>query len=246
MRATAAEFRHRSWVIVLIFLAALACYQVDPVNAGAAIARMLLGGHYNLHSPHDRLVIHSVFAFAAAVMTTAAALRTWASAYLKSQVAHDRNLHVEALVADGPYRYVRNPLYLSGLFLSAGLGLLLSRLGWFVLMIPLAVFLLRLIGREEAELRKTQGESYAAYCAAVPRLWPAFRARVAAGGMQPRWKQALAGESFYWFCAVALAAFAVTFNAWIAFGIILAARAGHAIYLSASRRHARAGFAGSG
>jgi len=63
-------------------------------------------------------------------------------------------------------------------------------------------FLRRLIGREEAALVEAQGESYRAYLAAVPRLWPSLTPRVPAGGAQPRWRQAFLGEAWIWFLAL--------------------------------------------
>ena len=45
----------------------------------------------------------------------AAGLRTWGAAYLRTEVVHDTAQHSEALVADGPFRYTRNPLYLASL-----------------------------------------------------------------------------------------------------------------------------------
>src|SRR5260370_40034982 len=52
----------------------------------------------------------------------AAALRTWGAAYLRTEVVHDTAQHSEALVADGPFRYSRNPLYLANLPMAAGIG----------------------------------------------------------------------------------------------------------------------------
>jgi len=66
--------------------------------------------------------------------------------------------------------------------------------------------------REEAALLQTQGDRYRAYCAAVPRLWPALRPQVPKGGMKPQWKQALAGESFMWAFVAATLCFAITLN----------------------------------
>jgi len=45
-----------------------------------------------------------------------------AEAYLHSSVVHDSQLHSDRLVADGPYRRVRNPLYLGNILLAFGLG----------------------------------------------------------------------------------------------------------------------------
>lgn len=240
MRATKFEFRYRFWIIGLIFWAGFSCYSFDRMNAGEALSRWLVGAPADPHSARFQLVIHLVFALGTALAIAAAAIRTWGAAYLKSAVVHDLDFHNEALVADGPYRWVRNPLYLGGVLLGAGMGFLASAAGWFVIVILLYVFYLRLIAREEAELRKTQGEPYAAYCARVPRLWPALWPRVASGGMKPRWKQAFAGESFMWVFAVAIAAFAVTFDQRIAFGIIGIVLFGYAAYVFGLHRRKRA------
>jgi len=72
------------------------------------------------------------------------------------------------------------------------------------------LFLYRLIRREEHALLLTQGEPYRAYLKAVPRLNPALRPRIPAGGRRPRWGQAFAGEMFFWLIGVAVLAFAIT------------------------------------
>jgi hypothetical protein len=127
-------------------------------------------------------------------------------------VVHDASQHSEALVADGPYRYVRNPLYLANLPLAAGIGVMASRLGWLFMVVGMWVFVYRLILREEDGLRQSQGESYAAYLKEVPRLWPSFSPRIPSGGGQPRWGQAIAGEMMFWLFGVAVLSFAITLN----------------------------------
>jgi protein-S-isoprenylcysteine O-methyltransferase Ste14 len=236
MRATEFEFRYRFWVMGLIFWVSFACYSFDHVNAGVAFTRWLVGGRVDPHSPQFLFVLRSVFAFGAVLAIAAAAIRTWGAAYLKSAVVHDLDLHNEMLVADGPFRWTRNPLYLGGVLLGAGIGFMASRLGWFVLVILIYVFYMRLIAREESELRKTQGASYAAYCARVPRFWPALTPRVASGGMKPRWKQAFAGEFFLWAAAVAMVIFAVTLNQRITYSIIGVALLAYAVYVFGFRR----------
>jgi hypothetical protein len=120
---------------------------------------------------------------------------------------------------------VRNPLYLGTFFLSIGLGLLASRSGFLVLAMGGAIRILRLIGREEAELGKEQGERFRAFCRAVPRLLPSLRARIPGSGAKPQWAQAFRGEAFMWGFFLTMAAFAITLRdrvAWILGGTTLA------------------------
>src|SRR5205814_333860 len=87
-----------------------------------------------------------------------AALRTWGTAYLRTEVVHDHAQHSEALVADGPFRYTRNPLYLANLPMATGVGVLASRSGFVFLLLANWIFVYRLIFREEESLLKTQGD----------------------------------------------------------------------------------------
>ncbi|HZR78266.1 MAG TPA: isoprenylcysteine carboxylmethyltransferase family protein, partial [Chthoniobacterales bacterium] len=152
------------------------------------------------------ITIGAVFVFASAT------LRTWAAAYLQTAIVHDSQQHSEVLVADGPFRYTRNPLYLASLPMAAGIGVLASRAGFIFLVLANWIFLYRLIFREEKALRQNQGESYRAYFEAVPRFWPALRPRVSASGRSPRWAQAFAGESFVWIFGLAELSIAITLN----------------------------------
>src|SRR5262249_38001759 len=106
--------------------------------------------------PSDAAV-HAIFAFAALFGVAAGALRSWASAYLRSGIVHDTALHAEGLVADGPFRFVRNPLYLGNILLALGMALLMSPLGALVVVVGQTLFLLRLIRREECELLHSEG-----------------------------------------------------------------------------------------
>jgi len=72
------------------------------------------------------------------------------------------------------HRRGRNPLYLGGVIIAAGVGLMASGTGWFVLVVGMIVFAYRFIGREEMDLLLSQGETYRAYCAAVPLLSPSL------------------------------------------------------------------------
>lgn len=234
--ATEFEFRQRFFCIGFIFGLGFFCYSFDRVPAGVALAQLLGGRSLDLDSSAGTRVLHLVFASGALLAVLAAVIRTWAAAYLHSEIVHDHALHSENLVADGPYRYLRNPLYLGGVLLGAGIGLMASRSGWFVITLGLLFFYHRLIFREEAALTASQGDRFRAYCARVPRFFPALRPRVPSGSAPPRWGQAFGGETFMWGFAAAVVAFAATLRIEI-FDIVFAVSfLGYLLYVVIGKR----------
>ena len=80
------------------------------------------------------------------------------------------------LVINGPYRYVRNPMISGVVLLLVGEALLLRSLPlavWAAAFAALNAVYLPFV--EEPMLRARFGESYATYCANVPRLIPRLR-----------------------------------------------------------------------
>lgn len=75
-----------------------------------------------------------------------------------------------ALVVEGPYRFTRNPIYLSMTLIYSGLALLTKAL-WPLLLLPLPLQLLKrgVIEREEHYLEHKFGERYQRYKESVPR-----------------------------------------------------------------------------
>jgi protein-S-isoprenylcysteine O-methyltransferase Ste14 len=80
------------------------------------------------------------------------------------------------LVVRGPYRYVRNPMYVGAAAAVLGAAIfyqssaLLSYVGAFLLVTHLFV-----VGYEEPALRRMFGPEYALYCGKVGRWWPRTR-----------------------------------------------------------------------
>jgi protein-S-isoprenylcysteine O-methyltransferase Ste14 len=206
MKATDFEFRNRFWIFGLIFGAGFWFYALDHVNVVQYLINLTVGAD----SPHADMLARCALAFAALLLLLTALLRTWATSYLRSDVMQDHDLRAEKLVASGPYRRVRNPLYLGNILMAIGMGLLASRLGFLVIVVGNWIFCRRLIGLEESNLQKEQGESYLEFCRRVPRLWPALQPRLPDSGLKPHWKQAFVGELYMWGFFVAVAAFAVT------------------------------------
>ena len=212
--ASEREFQARFWVIGAVFGIGFgvggAIMHVATADVLGNALGPALGG------------TRTVLALATLFVAIAAWLRSWAEAYLKSSVVHEAARVTDRLVADGPYRHVRNPLYLANVLLALGLGALTSPPGAVFIVVAMTLVCVRLILHEEAGLLASQGESYRQYLAAVPRLLPAIRPRVPPGGGRPDWKDGIAGEGFFWSFAIGMAALTITGRAlllWIVMGI---------------------------
>lgn len=219
MRASEIEFRRRDLFILGIFVAGFSCYWIDHENGVWAAARWIAGRVAGSEAP---ATARAIFAAASFTLILAALVRSWAAAYMDVRVIGDRKVRTERLVADGPYRYLRNPLYLGTWLMSAGIAVTASRTGFVVITIGMGIFLRRLIGREEEELRATQDDRYAQYCRAVPRWFPAIVAGVPASGAEPRWLEGIFTETMMWLFAAAMVVYAATLRARWFDGLIIA------------------------
>lgn len=75
-----------------------------------------------------------------------------------------------AIVKSGPYRFTRNPLYVSLSTLQLGIGLWANILWVVVMLIPVwIVMTTQVIAREEAYLERAFGDDYLAYKSSVRR-----------------------------------------------------------------------------
>ena len=138
--------------------------------------------------------------------TLGALLRTWGSAYLGSSIVKDGAMHA-GIVADGPFRRVRNPLYLGTFLHILALALLMPPTGAIFAVLLTGLVQARLIAGEEWFLSRSLGASYTAYKAAVPRILLSFTPRVPASGAVARWGQAILGETYMIGVALSLAVF---------------------------------------
>jgi protein-S-isoprenylcysteine O-methyltransferase Ste14 len=218
MKASDWEFTNRALLFGLIFGCAFPLYSLDQQNSTAALGNWLGA---SLHLDAD-FVARLLFAIAAFLLVIAALIRTWASSYLCAAVVYAADVKSDSLVADGPYRQLRNPLYFGNVLMAIGMGAMMSRAGFLVAVVAMLVFCYRLILREEAELQATQGEHYESYRRAVPRLWPSLRPRAASAGRQARWTEGFKAEFWCWGFAAALVAFAITLKLKIFFAILAA------------------------
>ena len=239
MRASDFEFKYRFWIFGALFFFAFGSYNVDHANSSQALLQWIarLRG-----TTAPDWQFNAIFAAAALFCLANAAVRTWATAYLNPEVMVDKRLHSARLVADGPYRYVRNPLYFGNVLMSIGFGLMASRIGFVILVGGMMVYCYRLILREEAGMLAAQGDCYRAYCAAVPRLLPSLRPGLPSAGATPNWKDGFLGEAFTWVLAASVVAFAISLNIVVFWIVLGSAFVVHAVCYAViqARRKARA------
>jgi protein-S-isoprenylcysteine O-methyltransferase Ste14 len=208
MKATQWEFKNRAMLFGLIFAFTFPLYVLDHRNSATELA-VWLGSRIGMGT--DRL-LRLVFALAALLLIIAAGIRTWASAYLQARVVYAADVKTDSLVADGPYRFVRNPLYVANVLMAIGMGALMSRIGCIAAVALMSLFCYRLILREEAELQANQGEVYESYRKIVRRFWPSLVPLIAAAGHRANWGSGFRAELWYWGLAMAITVFAITLN----------------------------------
>jgi protein-S-isoprenylcysteine O-methyltransferase Ste14 len=142
-------------------------------------------------------------------------LRTWGTAYLSASVVQSGAMHDQGVIADGPFRYMRNPLYLGTFFITVALTLLMPPTGALFAIVTLGIFQLRLIFAEEPFLAAKLGAPYKEYCARVPRILPVATPQVPASGRKPHWGQAALGEILFIGIALSYAIFGWRYNAFL-------------------------------
>jgi protein-S-isoprenylcysteine O-methyltransferase Ste14 len=218
MKATAAEFRLRLWIIIAIYVLGFwapwdAVLHLDGAGPNAHLWGRLAvalsrGGSLSIGTAFNVVLMAGIVCAG-----IGAWLRTWGSAYLGADVMRDSNMRSDCVVADGPYRHMRNPLYVGSWVHTLALALLMPPSGAIFSTAALIVFQIRLILGEESFLRAKLGEPYLAYCARVPRLLPSLRARVPASGARPRWAQAVVAEIMLWGVTASFAVLGWQYNA---------------------------------
>ncbi|MFM8268642.1 MAG: methyltransferase family protein, partial [Pseudomonadota bacterium] len=122
------------------------------------------------------------------------ALRIWSVGYAGS-ATRTRGDSVPQLVHAGPYRYVRNPLYVANILMytCAGLAFGFSSLSVLIFWVS-AVEYIFIVAFEEETLLSTFGEDYEKYCEKVPRWVPSFSPAIESTGQTFSLERALRSE----------------------------------------------------
>jgi protein-S-isoprenylcysteine O-methyltransferase Ste14 len=195
----------------------------------------LIAGTHALSLRESTLFV-TVFALVAGIKGTA--LRVWATAHLGSETMRGSEMQAGQVVASGPYRHLRNPLYLGSWLVSLPIVLLMPVAGAVFALAAITFFLLRLIAGEEAHLGEKLGERYDAYRERVPRIVPKAFPEATDSGARAQWLQAVVAEIFPVGFTICFAVFAWKYNAQlltrcllVCFGVSLVVRS-----LTLSRR----------
>ena len=225
-KASAFEYRFRFLLHCVIYLLGFAApwnyaIPLDPPGPNAHLWGILAANLSRAGVGNMIVSFNLVLSIAIACAFAGALLRTWGSAYLGANIVQSHTMHTaqaapaSGIVEDGPFRHCRNPLYLGTFLHTLALSLLMPRSGAIFCILAIGILQIRLILAEEPFLGAKLGAPYEAYCALVPRILPSLRARIAAGGLRPRWPQAILGEIYLWGVACSFAFAGWRYNAWL-------------------------------
>jgi len=216
MKATAIEYRLRFVFGVVIYLLGFIAPWNSLLHLDSIRTWQLLAA-WPARSGWIGFSAATIFVLALGILlaSVGAFLRTWGSAYIDPSIVQAGAMHGESVVAAGPYRHLRNPLYLGTFFHTFALALLMPPSGAIFCIVAISLLQFRLIAGEEAFLTAKLGAPYLAYCAKVPRLFPAFNSRVPVSTAQPQWPKAFLAEIYMWGVVASFAILGWRYNAFL-------------------------------
>ncbi len=127
-------------------------------------------------------------------------IRIWANAWAGSETRTTGGVGGTFLVINGPYAYVRNPLYIGNIIIYFGLGIMSNAVFPYLQIFALVYFLYQyyeIVKEEEKFLMDKFGEDYKDYCKNVNRFLPKFTKYKNSSVVQPEflWRKGLQSES---------------------------------------------------
>jgi protein-S-isoprenylcysteine O-methyltransferase Ste14 len=155
---------------------------------------------------------NTVLIAAIVLVALGAWLRVWGASYVGAAVVQSPAMHGEAMLADGPYRRTRNPLYLGTILHTFGLAILMPPSGAIFCVALIWLLQVRLALAEEPFLTAKFGAPYVEYRKAVPRFLPAPTPQVPAAGKRAKWMQGIFGEIYMIGVVITFVVFGWNFN----------------------------------
>lgn len=231
MRATALEFRLRMVINTAIILLGFWAPWL-PAGRRTVLLEWLPVELSRMGIVRFTTGVPAILILAAILAALAALLRVWGAAYLGPATVTHLDMKAGSVVASGPYRFLRNPLYLGLWFMVAALAFVMPPTGALCSILLLTIFLTRLTLGEESFLARHLGEQYLAYLRAVPRFLPQLRSSLPPGNANPQWLRSLLSELTPIGVFIAMAFASWSYNATlivrvilVSFGLSLVARA---------------------
>jgi protein-S-isoprenylcysteine O-methyltransferase Ste14 len=144
-----------------------------------------------LANPQEDLVI-----FGGILMLFGEILRLAGASYI-STGTHIREVAADELITNGPFAYLRHPMYLGNMFIYVGASIVGG--GWLPYMLYLVILLYSvlyafLISYEESQLTKLFGEEYVVYKEVVPRIFPRLTSYPEKSKKKPKVLEAIKNE----------------------------------------------------
>lgn len=160
---------------------------------------------YRSYTPIPYLIIIAIFAKPTIISIIVGFLfvfigeciRLWGVAIAGSETRTTGPVGGTFLVTDGPFAYVRNPLYLGNIMMYSGIGIMANTP--VLAIIGLIFFYLQytlIVSLEEEALLKKFDEKYLQYVQSVPRFLPTFKKYIQSDLEQPElsWKKGFDSE----------------------------------------------------
>jgi protein-S-isoprenylcysteine O-methyltransferase Ste14 len=138
---------------------------------------------YRSYTPIPFLIAMVIFAkptltsmlFGFLIVVLGEAIRFWGVAIAGSETRTTDKVGGTFLIANGPFAYIRNPLYVGNMLLYAGVGVMSNALFPWLLAIAILFFYIQytlIVSQEEEYLASTFGESFMHYTKHVGRFFP--------------------------------------------------------------------------
>ena len=222
MGATRFEYKHRFLLHVILYLLGFtAPWMYLPIWPAADQSTRALSepAWLALSTQLYRLgvltysdAVHIILVVALILTALGACFRIWGAAYIGNATVKSGDMQAGTLLADGPYRRTRNPLYLGTILHTLGIALLMPPSGAIFAIVTLWVLQFRLVFAEEPFLTAQFGAAYVAYEQAVPRFLPPLQPLLPSAGTRPHWLSAIAGEFYVLGAFLTLAIFGWSFD----------------------------------
>ncbi len=213
MKATKYEYRFRWFVHAVLFWLGFWAPWCEPLGWTRTSTWLVLASAlFKSRLLSFSAATNAVLIAAIVLVAVGAWMRVWGASYVGASVVQSGAMHGETMLADGPYRRTRNPLYLGTILHVIGLAILMPPSGAVFSIVLVWLFQIRLALAEEPFLEERFGAAYGAYRKRVPRFLPVPTPHLEAAGKRAKWLQGFVGEIYFVGVVITFAVFGWELN----------------------------------